>query len=271
MDWTIVPALALLGSCTGFLAGLLGIGGGMVLTPFLTMLLGSAGIPPEHIVHVAIATSRSTIFFTSISSVRAHAKRGAVLWRVVGCAAPGILVGALIGAQITGMLSTFWVGLIFASFVCFSATKMFMKSTPVPSRMLPGRGGLFGAGTVIGLISALVGAGGGFISVPFMTYCNVRIHNAIGTSAALGFPIAAAGTLGYVISGWQVESLPGWPVMLGFVHLPALFSVAAMSILTAPLGARVAHALDTRPLKRIFACLLYTLAGYMLWKALSAY
>ena len=143
MDWTIVPALALLGSCTGFLAGLLGIGGGMVLTPFLTMLLGSAGIPPEHIVHVAIATSMSTIFFTSLSSVRAHAKRGAVLWRVVGCAAPGILVGALIGAQITGMLSTFWVGLIFASFVCFSATKMFMKSTPVPSRMLPGRGGLF--------------------------------------------------------------------------------------------------------------------------------
>ena len=270
MDWTIAFELALLGAGTGFLAGLLGIGGGMVLTPFLTLLLSSAGIPPEHIVHVAIATSMSTIFFTSLSSVRAHARRRAVLWHVVFSAAPGILLGAVIGAQITGMLPTFWIGLIFSCFVCFSATKMFLKSSPVPSRVLPGRAGLFGAGTGIGLISALVGAGGGFISVPFMTYCNVKIHNAIGTSAALGFPIAAAGTLGYIISGWTVDTLPQWPQMLGFVHLPALFSVAVMSILTAPIGARVAHSLDTRPLKRIFACLLYVLAAYMFYKAVTS-
>ena len=174
MEIQIILALAALGCCTGFLAGLLGIGGGMVLTPFLTLLLGYAGIPIEHIVHVAIATSMGTILFTSLSSVRAHAKRGAVLWNVVFSMAPGILVGAVVGAQVSGALPTFWVALIFAVFVYTSAAKMFLNAKPTPSRHLPGPAGMFGAGTAIGVISALVGAGGGFISVPFMTWCNVR-------------------------------------------------------------------------------------------------
>ena len=271
MDLTIIIELALLGACTGFLAGLLGIGGGMVLTPFFTMLLGTAGVPQEHVVHAAIATSMGTILFTSLSSVRAHASRGAVLWNVVAAVAPGILCGAVIGAQISGALSTFWVALIFAAFVYFSATKLFLGGKPAPPRQLPGAPGMFGAGSVIGVISSLVGAGGGFISVPFMTYCNVKMHNAIGTSAALGFPIAFAGTIGYIWSGWGIETLPQWPMMLGFIHLPALFSVAVMSVLTAPLGAKVAHSIDTKPLKRIFASLLYVLATYMLWKAISAF
>lgn len=270
MDTLIIVELALLGACTGFLAGLLGIGGGMVLTPFFTILLGHAGVPQEHVVHAAIATSMGTILFTSVSSVRAHAARGAVLWRVAAGIAPGILLGAALGAQIAGALSTFWVASIFAVFVYFSATKMFLGGKPSPSRSLPGSGGLFGVGTGIGVISSLVGAGGGFISVPFLTYCNVKVHNAIGTSAALGFPIALAGTLGYIWSGWNVAGLPDFPEMLGFVHLPALLSVAAMSMLTAPLGARTAHSIDTKPLKRIFASLLYVLATYMLWKAVNA-
>ena len=161
MEIQIILALAALGCCTGFLAGLLGIGGGMVLTPFLTLLLGYAGIPIEHIVHVAIATSMGTILFTSLSSVRAHAKRGAVLWNVVFSMAPGILVGAVVGAQVSGALPTFWVALIFAVFVYTSAAKMFLNAKPTPSRHLPGPAGMFGAGTAIGVISALVGAGGG--------------------------------------------------------------------------------------------------------------
>ena len=138
MSIQIILALAALGCCTGFLAGLLGIGGGMVLTPFLTLLLAYAGIPIEHIVHVAIATSMGTILFTSLSSVRAHAKRGAVLWNVVFAMAPGILVGGLLGAQISGALPTFWVAMIFAVFVYFSAAKMFLNTKPTPSRHLPG-------------------------------------------------------------------------------------------------------------------------------------
>lgn len=271
MDMTIVIELALLGSCTGFLAGLLGIGGGMVLTPFLTLLLTQAGVPPEHVVHVAIATSMGTILFTSLSSVRAHAARGAVLWKVVAAVAPGILIGAIIGAQISGALSTFWVALFFSAFVYTSATKMFIGSKTVPTRTLPGPAGMVGAGTVIGIISSLVGAGGGFISVPFMTYCNVKMHNAIGTSAALGFPIAFAGTIGYIISGWNVEALPGWPITLGYIHLPALLSVVVMSVITAPIGAKVAHSIDTKPLKRIFGSILFLLATYMLYKAIMAF
>lgn len=271
MPWDIVAALLCLGACTGFLAGLLGIGGGMVLTPFMTMLLVHASVPESAIVHTAIATSLATILFTSLSSVRAHHKRGAVLWNVVAAVAPGILVGALIGARISSLLPTFWISLVFVCFVGFSALKMFVNATPQPQRTLPGALGMFGAGSGIGIVSALVGAGGGFISVPFMVWCNVKMHNAVGTSAALGFPIAAAGTLGYIISGWNEPGLPQFPLMLGYIHLPALFSVAMASIFTAPLGAKVAHSIDTKPLKRIFACMLLVLAGYMLTRAIESF
>ncbi|MDY6010688.1 MAG: sulfite exporter TauE/SafE family protein [Duodenibacillus sp.] len=269
MSIEIILALLLLGSCTGFLAGLLGIGGGMIITPFLTMLLPYAGISDAHIVHLAIATSLATIMFTSMSSVRAHHKRGGVLWGVVAGIAPGILVGALGGAKIASLLPTFWISMVFVCFVGFSAVKMFMNSKPTPGRELPGFVGKFCVGIAIGLISALVGAGGGFISVPFMVWCNVRMQNAVGTSAALGFPIAAAGTIGYIVTGLSVPGLPGWPETLGFIHLPALVSVAAASIFTAPLGARVAHAINTKPLKRLFACNLFVLASYMLYRAVS--
>ena len=146
MTIEIALALLVLGSCTGFLAGLLGIGGGMILTPFLTMLLVYTGVPEEHIVHVAIATSLATIMFTSLSSVRAHHKRGGVLWNVVWMIAPGILVGALVGAKISSALPTFWISMVFVCFVGFSACKMFMNSKPSPARELPGRPGLFGMG-----------------------------------------------------------------------------------------------------------------------------
>ena len=241
MSLELIAALLVLGACTGYLAGLLGIGGGMVLTPFLTLILSMAGVPDAVVVHAAIATSLSTILFTSLSSVRAHNSRGAVLWKVVLWLAPGILVGAALGAKISSLLPTFWISIVFAAFV--------------------------GAGTGIGAVSSLVGAGGGFISVPFMVWCNVPMHKAVGTSAALGFPIAFAGTLSYIWAGWGNPELAGTEHMLGYIHWPALLSVAAMSVLTAPLGAKTAHSIDTKPLKRIFACLLLCLATYMLVRA----
>lgn len=265
MDWTLVAALLALGAAVGVAAGLLGIGGGMLLVPFMTIIFNHEHFPPAHVLHMAIATSLATIAFTSISSVRAHHQRGAVLWPVAKILAPGILVGSMIGAQIASALPTRWLALVFALFVGFSATQMLLDRKPKPGRQLPGRAGMFGVGNVIGVISAIVGAGGAFISVPFMTWCNVRIHNAVGTSAALGFPIAAAGTLGYVISGWNVSGLPSGAA--GYIHVPALLSVAAASVLTAPFGARLAHALDIKRLKRVFAILLYGLATYMLIKA----
>ena len=170
MELQTIALLAALGCCTGFLAGLLGIGGGMIMTPFLIMLIPASLIPHDHIVHVAIATSLATITFTSISSVRAHHKRGAVLWNVVASVAPGILLGALLGAQIASLLSTFWISLIFCCFVGFSAFKMFMNKPPKADRELPGNIGRIFVGTIIGVLSALVGAGGGFISVPWMIW-----------------------------------------------------------------------------------------------------
>lgn len=268
MDWQTIAGLLALGTATGFAAGLLGIGGGMLLVPFLTFIFTLRGFPSEHVVHMAIATSLATILFTSISSVRAHHQRGAVLWNVVKVLAPGILLGSLIGAQIAGRLPTFWIALVFAVFVGGSALQMLRDRKPKPSRELPGATGMFGVGNGIGFVSSLVGAGGGFISVPFMIWSNVPMHQAVATSSALGFPIAAAGTIGYIVAGQDVVGLPAYSA--GFIYIPALVAVALASVLTAPLGARAAHALDVKPLKRIFALLLFVLAAYMLAKGIAA-
>ena len=188
-------------------------------------------------------------------------------WDVVKLLAPGIVVGSMLGAQAAKALPSNVLALIFAGFVGFSATQMFIDKKPKPTRQLPQGVGMFGAGGVIGVLSALVGAGGGFISVPFMAWCNVKIHNAVATSAALGFPIALAGTIGYVLAGWSLSDTP--PGTVGFLYLPALIIISLASVTTAPLGARTAHKLDVKPLKRIFAVMLYVLAVYMLYKGLA--
>lgn len=268
MDWTLLVSLIVLGAATGFLAGLLGIGGGMIMVPFLTLIFTARGFPEQHIVHMAIATSLATILFTSVSSVRAHHQHGAVLWPVARVLAPGILLGSLVGAQIAGRLPTVWLAMIFAVFVGVSALQMLLDRKPKPTRELPRAGGMFAVGNGIGFVSALVGAGGGFISVPYMVWSNVKIHNAVATSAALGFPIAVAGTVGYVLAGRNETGLPDGT--LGFVYLPALLTIALASVVTAPLGARAAHALNTKPLKRVFALMLFMLAGYMLYRGIKA-
>ncbi|CAN5362232.1 sulfite exporter TauE/SafE family protein [soil metagenome] len=266
MDISLIIAFLILGAAVGFAAGLLGIGGGMLLVPFLTFLFTIQNIPTELVVHMAIATSLATIMFTSISSVRAHHQRGAVSWAIVKILAPGILVGSWIGPWIGKQLNSSGLALFFAVFVAFSATQMLIDKKPAAARELPQAPGMFAAGGIIGILSGLVGAGGGFVSVPFMTWCNVRIHNAVATSAALGFPIALAGTLSNIYFG---SGTPGLPLgSLGFIYLPALLVISLASVMTAPLGARTAHALPVKSLKKVFALTLYVLAGYMLYKAL---
>ncbi|MEY4980265.1 MAG: hypothetical protein RLZZ352_2535 [Pseudomonadota bacterium] len=265
----LVAELLLLGLCTGFLAGLLGIGGGMLMVPFITFMLGHRGIAPDLAVKMAIATSMATIIFTSISSVRAHHRRGAVRWDLVKSLAPGIVLGsAFASLGVFAVLKGSWLALFFAAFVGFSATQMLLDKKPKASRTLPGTAGQWGAGGVIGFLSGLVGAGGGFVSVPFMTWCNVAIHNAVATSAALGFPIALANALGYMLAGQGVADLPAGAV--GYVFVPALVVIASASVLMAPVGVRAAHALPVKTLKRVFAGILYLLAAYMLYKGLSA-
>jgi uncharacterized membrane protein YfcA len=264
----LILELAALGIGTGFLAGLLGIGGGMVMVPFLTLMLTARGVSPQLTVKMAIATSMATIIFTSISSVRAHHKRGAVRWDIVKRLAPGIVIGSLVGSLgVFSVIKGSALAIFFGLFVGFSATQMFLNKAPKPTRQLPGTAGTVTAGGVIGFVSGLVGAGGGFISVPFMAWCNVAIHNAVATSAALGFPIAVANVAGYIASGMRVENLP--PASFGYIWLPGLVVVALCSVFTAPLGARAAHALPVGRLKRVFASILYLLAAYMLYKGIT--
>jgi uncharacterized membrane protein YfcA len=158
-DWVLVAELLVLGCVSGFLAGLLGIGGGMLLVPALTFLASVQGFASDYVVKMAVAMSLATIWFTSLSSVRAHHRRGAVRWDVVGLLAPGIVMGSLLGAQIARLLSTRMLALVFAVFVSYSAVQMFIDKKPRPSRQLPQGAGMFGAGGVIGTLSSLVGPG----------------------------------------------------------------------------------------------------------------
>ena len=179
-----------------------------------------------------------------------------------------MLGAALASLGVFSLLKGSWLALFFAAFVGFSATQMLLDKKPAASRTLPGPSGQLAVGGVIGFLSGLVGAGGGFISVPFMTWCNVAVHNAVATSAALGFPIALANALGYIVAGQSVQGMPQGS--LGYIFLPALAVIACASVLMAPLGVRAAHALPVKQLKRVFAFVLYALAAYMLYKGLVA-
>ncbi|VFR34075.1 Protein of unknown function DUF81 [plant metagenome] len=270
MDPLFLVSLLALGAVAGFAAGLLGIGGGMLMVPFLTMLFTWQKMPLDLVVHAAIATSMTSILFTSLSSVWAHQKKGAVRWNIVWAMAPGIIIGGLFsGGAVFAYLNTAWLSLFFALFVGYSGYSMINGKKPKPTRQMPGPVGTTAVGGGIGFLSGLVGAGGGFLSVPFMTWCNVPLHQAVATSAALGFPIALANSIGYIYAGLSQEvSQPG---MLGYIYWPALLVVVAVSVLLAPQGAKMAHRLPVGTLKKVFGGLLFLLAAYMLYKAWVAF
>lgn len=244
------------GAFAGLLAGLLGVGGGLVIVPVLTFIFEAQHFPHDQVIHLALGTSLASILFTSVSSVRAHHAHGAVEWPTAKRITPGILAGTFAGSLLASRLPAGFLKIFFVCFLLYVATQMLLDFRPKPSRQLPGKGGMFAAGSIIGGVSAFVGIGGGSLSVPFLAWCNVPLHRAIATSAAIGFPIAAAGALGYVAGGRGADPLP-WS--LGHVHLPALAGLVAASVPMAPLGARLAHRLPVAKLKKIFALLLYIL------------
>ncbi len=254
----------LLGAVGGFFAGLLGVGGGVLLVPLLSMMYAAQQFPDEHVLHLALGTSIATILLTAASSLRAHHHRGAVLWPVVLGLTPGLLAGTLLGSVVARYVSTRGLTLFFGIFLFGIALQMLLDIKPKPSRSLPGRGGLIGAGLGIGIVSALAAIGGGAMTVPFLSWCNVQMREAIGTSAAVGLPVAIGGTIGYIANGLTVSGLPAGS--LGFVYLPAWIWVVAASTACAPLGAAAAHKLPVKTLKRVFACLLVVLAANMLWR-----
>jgi uncharacterized membrane protein YfcA len=260
MDWWW--AYLAIGVTVGFLAGLLGIGGGMIMVPMLVFVFTAKGFPAEHMMHLSLATSMATIVFTSLSSVRAHHRHHAVDWMVARAMAPGIVAGALAATLAAGFIPTRPLAIFFTGFMFYAAMQTLVEIRPKPSRQLPGAAGLFGAGAGIGALSSVLAAGGAFLSIPFLAWCNLPLKRAIGTAAANGFPIAVAGTVGYVFNGVRVEDLPEGS--LGYVYLPALALIVAASMPLAPLGARLAHRLPVKRLRIVFALTLLGLALRML-------
>ena len=267
--WTVALTYSLVGAVAGLLGGLLGIGGGLVIVPMLVFCFGLQGITDDRAMHLALGTSMASIMFTSASSASAHNRRKSVEWHVVRRMTVGILVGTFLGTCIVAFAPARLLKAFFVVFLCCVATQMVFRREKVQeqpaasvSKSMPGSVRMLGAGGIIGLVSSLVGIGGGTLSVPFMLWNSVPIKSAIGTSAALGFPIAIAGTVGYLYNGMGVAGRPDYA--FGYVYLPALAGIAVVSVLTAPLGVGLAHALPVDRLKKVFAILLLVVAARML-------
>jgi len=255
----------LIGSFTGVLAGLFGVGGGTIIVPALILTLTAQGVSTIVLTHIAIGTSLAAISVTSISSIQAHHQRNAVLWPVARQLVPGVCVGVWAGAAIASHLSGAVLQKSFGVFLVLIAMQMGLNLQPrlqAETAVLPKLGLLWITGTVIGLLSAVFGIGGGSLTVPFLSWHGVRMQNAVATAAAAGFPIAVVGACAYIWHGWGNALLPA--ASSGFVYWPAFAGIAVTSIGFAKLGAQMAHMLDAQKLKRLFALFLFALGIYFL-------
>jgi uncharacterized protein len=249
ITWILVYIV--LGGFVGFMGGLLGVGGGGILVPLLASILVYQGIGGDQVVHLSLGTSLMCMIISAIASTRAHASRDAVVWKVVGGMAPGIILGSLLVTQVAANLKSAYIALFFALFMALVAVQMFMNWKPKPNLNPITFRGLLVAGVAIGSVSALAAVGGGFLTVTYLSYKNIVMKRAIGTSAAIGLPIAISGTIGYMISGWS-KTL-SVPYTIGFIYLPAFLAISIAISITAPYGARCSHHLPEAYLKKIFA------------------
>ncbi len=251
-----------MGGLVGFFAGLLGVGGGSVMVPILSMIFVARGFSNDNVIHMALATSMATIIPGAIVSAWTHHKHQAVNWDVVKRLTPGVLVGTFSGAVIAHFSSTVFLKSFFVAFICFLALQMLLNARPRAADSgalrLPGKFGLFGFGLVMGLVSSFAGIGGAVLSIAYLSWCNMRMHETIGTAAAIGVPLSIAGTIGFVLTGMSDATLPAWS--LGYVYLPAMAGIALTSMLVAPYGARLAHRLPVSTLKKVFVVFLVALA-----------
>ena len=269
----------IIGALAGFAAGLFGVGGGTIIVPLLFIVFTQMGYSPDNIMHLALGTSLATIIVTSISSLMAHNKKGAVMWPVFKNLAPGLAIGCFLGAGIAGQISGLYLQLIVGVFLLWVAYKMFFggkkqvanhasnsSGADDANTQLPSKPRQLAAGGVIGIASAIFGIGGGSLTVPYLTRYGVVMQKAVGTSAACGLPIAIAGALGFMFFGMQQRI--DVPNTIGFVHIYAFLGISIMSFFTAKLGAKVAHILSPQLLKKCFALLLTVVGCYFLYKGL---
>ena len=266
--WPFVLGLLVTGVASGIAAGLLGIGGGAIIVPALSTALLLLGYDSDIVQHVAVATSLGIIIPTGVMSARAHFKRGALDVRVLKLWAPFIVVGTFVGGLIAGFFSGDVLRIVFAVMAFVIAANIVFG---FQTRLM---GHLHGSSlthrisaVVVGFISALMGIGGGSLTVPTLVAFGATMHAAVGTSAAIGVAIAVSGTIGFIISGWGVEGLP--PLSLGYINLVALVLVAVLAAVCAPIGAALAHRMDQKTLKYVFAAFLTVVGLQMLWKVLA--
>jgi uncharacterized membrane protein YfcA len=263
MSVELILVFLTLGAFVGFMAGLLGIGGGGILVPVLTTIFIDLGFALDNVVHIALGTSMACIMVTSFSSLRAHHANAAVIWQLVNAMAPAIIAGTFLATFVAAQISSKGLAIFFSVFMAYVASQMFRSKKIQASGSDAGKTELGLVAFGIGAISALVSIGGGSLTVPYLTWRNIDIRKAIGTSAALGFPIAVAGTLGYLINGFAAGSVSP-EYTFGFIYLPAVLLVTIPSFFTAPIGAKLTQTLPVQTLKKIFGVLLLLLSLKML-------
>jgi uncharacterized protein len=247
-----------IGAASGLLAGLFGVGGGVIVVPALILLFTQIGMGPQWIPHLAVGTSLAAIVGTGAASAYAHYRRGAVRLDLVARLSPGIVLGAWAGAALAAHVPELWLTRLFAGFLTYVGLRMLIPRGIHRQGTLPGNGGMWAAGGGIGMLSALVGIGGGTLTVPFLSNRGLDMRSAVGTSAACGLPIAIAGAIGFMLVGWGRDGLPG--ASTGFVYWPAVGAILLASMPTAPLGAHLAHRLPVTLLKRLFGIFLLAVA-----------
>ena len=250
------------GAFVGFFAGLLGIGGGAATVPVLALIFAAKGFSPAHAVHLALGTAMATMLFTSVSSVWAHHRHNAVNWSIVRRMAPGIVIGTFSGALLAGVLDVRLLAVVFTMLIYYLSAQMLFGRKPQPGTVPQTAVGISATAAGIGVISSLTATGGAALVVAYLVKHGTRVHVAIGTAAGIGWPLAAAGTAGYVLTGWRETGLPDYSI--GYVYLPALAGIVIASVLLAPVGARLAHRTPGPLLKKIFAAILFLLATKML-------
>lgn len=260
---TIIAITLVLGAVVGFLAGLLGIGGGLIVVPVLLMLLpGFDIVAPEQAIVVAIATSLASIIFTATSSVLAHHRWGNVPWATATAIMVGAAAGAWLVAYLAHYISPGVLQMLFGIAVLILALRMLGSRSAIGKRQLPGAAMLAGISAGLGGVASLLGIGGGALFVPMLNYYSVDMRRAIGCAAASGIAIAAFGSLGYVIAGWQHYQLAQG--FVGYIYLPALLGIVCTSAITAPLGAKLTQRLPVLTIKRVFGILLLLIAAKMI-------
>ncbi|UTW46702.1 sulfite exporter TauE/SafE family protein [bacterium SCSIO 12696] len=253
----------ILGIVAGLIGGLFGLGGGVVIVPLLIISFTAQGFDAEILTHLAIGTSLATIVVTSISATWVHHQKKAVLWPVFVQLAPGIAIGAVLGGVIAAMLSGVLLQLVFGLLMVAVAIQFGLGVKPHAHRELPG-GWVNGvAGSVIGVLSALFGIGGGSLTTPYLLWCNVSVHRSIATSAACGLPIGLFSAFSFMAAGWSITSLPQGAV--GYIYLPAFIGISLAATVSARWGAQLAHRLPALLLKRLFALVIFVFGVRFIW------